>query len=82
MTERVSSNRLTKTVFAEGIGMIAARWNREIDPSISAVMAEWLAARQCTADEFITGVKRAIAAEREAHPRARASRVESGDARR
>lgn len=53
--------KLTKAIFAEGIGMIADRWNREVPPSTSAVMAEWLTEQQCTADEFITGVKRAIA---------------------
>lgn len=61
MPELIKGGRLTKTVFAEGIGLISARWNREIDPQISAVMAEWLADHACTADEFITGVKRAIA---------------------
>lgn len=61
MTELIKGGRLTKTVFAEGIGLIAARWNRDVDPNVSAVMAEWLADHQCTADEFITGVKRAIA---------------------
>jgi hypothetical protein len=61
MPELIKGGRLTKTVFAEGIGLIAARWNREIDANVSAVMAEWLADHQCTADEFITGVKRAVA---------------------
>lgn len=61
MNKPIPTTKLTKTIFAEGIAMISDRWNRDVAASTSAVMAEWLAEHQCTGDEFIAGVKRAIA---------------------
>lgn len=52
--------RLGRRVFAQGIGLIAGRW-KEIPPEVSLVMAKWLQAQGCTAEEFIAGVSRAIA---------------------
>lgn len=54
-------SQLTAEVFAEGIAVLSARWNREIPAALSGVMAEWLARQNCTADEYIAGVKRAAA---------------------
>lgn len=54
--------KLTGSIFAEGVGLLAERW-RDTSPALSAIMGEWLMAKGCTAEEFIAGVKRAIAEE-------------------
>lgn len=49
---------LTARVFAEGMALLAERWNREISPSMSRLYAEGL--KDLGAELFIVGVKLAI----------------------
>lgn len=53
-----ADDRLTATVFAEGMALMAERWNREISPTMSRLYATAL--RDLGASLFMVGVERAV----------------------
>lgn len=59
---------ISRNIFAEGMGILAERFGREISPRLSAIYAETLA--DLSDDQFVAGVKRA-AAELEFFPTAK-----------
>lgn len=53
-----ADDRLTSTIFAEGMALMAERWNREISPTMSRLYATAL--RDLGASLFMVGVERAV----------------------
>lgn len=52
------ADRLTAAIFAEGMALLAERWNREISPTMSRLYATAL--RDLGASLFMVGVERAV----------------------
>lgn len=51
-------DKLTSTIFAEGMALLAERWNREISPTMSRLYATSL--RDLGASLFMVGIERAV----------------------